>query len=239
MNTPEPVQPAAQSARAASDIYEPDDGTAPWTLAETAAAGEAARQALEVFLEALRGCRTPLNFHQAETAVLQNLAQVAMVVRPLSAASHHIADETPLATVMPDGNHWQNPGEGYVQALLTPSQIVMLSHAAAAGSDTPAVTYLEHLLESRPEPAIPHLKRRRADWVKQSARKQELWNLQQQILDDVETRPCPSCHAAAGKRCMSASGLRTNSPHASRRKESPLARANPDAAAKAYRPRNG
>lgn len=239
MNNPEPVQPAVESTRAASDIYDPDDGVSPYTLTETAAAGEQARQALETFLEALRGCRTPLNLQPTEHDVRQVLDHLRQVTRPLTTAAGHIADESLLAAQMPDGENWQDPVNGYQQTLLTPAQIVMLTRRAEAEPDALTVTYLEHLLEHRPMPSIPYVEKMRVVWEEHRAQKREIWNLQQRILDDIDTRACPSCEAEAGSECVTRNGMKTSAPHAARRHLSPMAEANPKIAAKAFRPHRG
>lgn len=239
MNSPEPGQPASGSVRAASDIYDPDDGVKPYTLAETAAAGEQARQALETLLEALRGCRTPLNLQSTEHRVQQVIDHLRQVTRPLTTAAGHIADESPLSAQMPEGENWQVPVGDYDQALLSPAQIVMLAKTAEAEPDEPTVTYLDHLLVYRPMPSIPYVKKMQAVWARRLAEKRELWDLQQRILDDIDTRACPSCEAEAGRECVSRNGMKTSAPHAARRHLSPMAQENPKIAAKAFRPHRG
>lgn len=233
--TADPVQ----NTRGPWDIYDPDDGTKPYTLAETVAAGEQARQALEAFMEALRGCRTPLNLQPTEHIVQRVQDHLRQATRPLTNAARHIADESPLAAEMPDGERWQVPAGDYGQALLTPAQIVMLAQMAAAEPEARTVTYLEHLIVYRPMPSLPYVEKMRAVWSRRSAEKRELWNLQQRILDDIDTRACPSCEVEAGRECVSRNGMKTSAPHAARRHLSPMAQENPKIAAKAFRPHRG
>lgn len=217
--------------RGPSDIHDPsEDGYVPRTLDEVVAAGEAALAALQAFEEAVDGCMTPLNLIKVRADLRSLSGRLQTHAADLREAQRIIASRSPIKALSSDGTRWSMPAGAYGDVTLSPSQIRYFAKDASGAGET--TTYLEHLVSHRPLPAIAANAR---DKARRAAEREELWALQQRILDDVEAGPCPSCGAEAGSECITSSGNQT-SPHAARINASDLARRNRKAARAAHRP---
>lgn len=200
-----------------ADVFDPTpDGYDPKTLAEVIAAGRRAVEAAAEFLDALHGCRTPLNLRPAAASAENAAGLLEGAAGDLSKAEAIISSEAPLAAGFTDEEGFWTESRS---AVLSPRQIMRLAKGAKDMLPEETVSYAAVIQETAPVPSLILSVRRTAEYelLRESRRA-----LYAQLLADMESKACEGCHAEPGQPCLTGTGNLTG-PHAARRKASALA----------------
>ncbi|MDQ1053065.1 hypothetical protein QE394_000993 [Arthrobacter sp. SORGH_AS 212] len=216
------------------DAFDPTgEGVEPSALRDVTDAAAAVHAALSAYRATLLGCRMPLNLKAQMDAADIFAEHLEAAVPELEKARLAIEDDVLLAPRFePTGPKWFGPGKEHESAaILSPKQVVYLSVLADRDQVQASVTYRQ-AMEQEPD-AVPALIARRRDAEKmlrdkanQATRRENYWILVEEVLEDIKSRPCPYCHAEAGKLCVSSSGAVCD-PHTGRITASPIAGENP------------
>lgn len=200
-----------------ADVFDSGpDGYDPKTLAEVIASGRRAVEAAAEFLNAMHGCRTPLNLRPVAANAEHAAGLLEEATGDLAKAEALISSEAPLAAGFQDEEGLWTESRS---AVLSPRQIMRLAKGANDVLPEETVNYAAVIRETAPVPSLISSVRRTAEYelLRESRRA-----LYAELLADMESRACDGCHAEAGQPCRSGTGNLTGI-HAARRKASPLA----------------
>lgn len=173
-------------------------------------------EAAAEFLDALHGCRTPMNLRPVAANAQHAAGLLEEASGDLAKAEALIGSEAPLAAGFTEEEGFWTESRS---AVLSPRQIVRLAKGAKDVPPGETVSYAAVMQETTPVPSLIASARRTAEYEQLRESRRALYT---QLLADMESRACDGCHAEAGQPCLTGTGNLTG-PHAARRKASPLA----------------
>lgn len=232
----------AYSEPAPHDAFDPRLADAiPFTLEQLERAVGHALKHVEMLVDAIEGCMTPLDLSDEHRVMSNALETLSEMTADLTLARQKLDADAPLAKI-PRGetSAWTERSENPV---LTPAEIVVLAQEATRDDLTPSITYEQAIADFALVPSVAvdritseAIKARRQDAAAETREaKKERYVLHQGLLADMESRACDTCGAPAGAYCRTNAG-RISNPHAFRLNASPLARENKMEATLANRP---
>lgn len=184
---------------------------------------------------ALYDCVEPLNLKSSLRTLAEassalrcaksELEQVGQIVEQrLSISSTFGSDR------MTDGKHEIVAGE-----FLSPKQIVTLFKIGQERPDYPQILLADHLSTVAGTRPAAMVKAQHQAQKERQLHREALEETAKKLLEDVESRTCPTCTAEPSQFCHTTSGKIAEKPHRPRVKLSVLASGNPEAAARMTR----
>lgn len=185
----------------------------------------------KVLETALYDCAEPLNLKstlrtlaEAESTIRSaksDLEQVDQIVKQRLSISGSFGSDR-----ISDGKHEIAAGE-----FLSPKQIVALFSIGQERPDYPQILLADHLstvVGTRPAAMV---KDQHEAQKERQLNREALEETAKELLEDVESRTCPTCSAVPSQFCRTTSGKIAEKPHRPRVKLSTIASENPEAAA--------